>query len=72
MFLIRMVFLQNNIVKHFAFSIYHTDLVAYGLLNIRGIYHKMSMMSLLVVFWRALPNDEKEAVNLKGNVYSVR
>lgn len=29
-------------------------------------------MSLFVVFWRALPNDEKEAINIKGNVYSNR
>lgn len=28
-------------------------------------------MSLLIVFWRALPNGEKAVINIKGDVYIV-
>lgn len=47
----RTVFLHTGTVKHIAFSSYYTDLVAYGLLNIKGIHLKMSTMSLFIVFW---------------------
>ena len=46
----RIIFFHNGTVKHIAFNSYYSDLVAYGLLNVKGIHLKMSIIILLIIF----------------------